>query len=189
MDNSEIIVTFFNILGSIIAIVAIIIVMWDHFKDDHLLTQRVQSFYETIENLIFTFYFEEYQDDSNENAFHHYVLMQSLEEYGKYLGLFINSEGDLMFVNFYIKDIRYLLDTYGKFVVGNFRKGSSTRHDPFYRYPQNRHIIENEEVIIIKKFLENLRNYWRENYSKRKIFRRSLKPKIEFNAYFNVSED
>ncbi len=106
--------------------------------------------------------------------------MQFIEEYGKYIGLFINTDRDLLFVNFNLKNTRYILDTYGKFVVGRFRKGVSEINDPFYKYPQNRHIINENEYFIIIEFLENLRNYWRDNYSKRKIFRRNLQPKLDF---------
>ncbi len=85
MDIVEIILTFFNILGSIIGIVAIIIVIWDHYKDNKLLTQRVQSFYETIENLIITFYMEEYDEEKNENEFHHLPFDVNLSRWGEEL--------------------------------------------------------------------------------------------------------
>jgi hypothetical protein len=42
--------------GLFIALVSIGIVIWDHFKDDRLLTKQVQFFYESIENLIFSRY-------------------------------------------------------------------------------------------------------------------------------------
>ena len=39
-----------------IAVASILFVVWDHFKDDRLLTKRVQSFYGNIEGLIFSYY-------------------------------------------------------------------------------------------------------------------------------------
>ena len=39
-----------------IAVASILFVVWDHFKDDRLLTKRVKSFYQDIEELIFSFY-------------------------------------------------------------------------------------------------------------------------------------
>ena len=45
-----------GIVGFTIALISIIIVIWDHFKDDRLLSKQVQEFFEDIENVIFTFY-------------------------------------------------------------------------------------------------------------------------------------
>ena len=39
-----------------ISLIALFIVFWDHWKDDRLLTKRVQEFYENIEWLIFSNY-------------------------------------------------------------------------------------------------------------------------------------
>jgi len=39
-----------------ILLVEVLYIIWDHFKDDRLLTEQVQEFYEDIEKLIFYFY-------------------------------------------------------------------------------------------------------------------------------------
>ena len=44
--------------ASLTGIIAIYII-WDHIKDDRLLTKKVQKFYENIENLIFFYYLNE----------------------------------------------------------------------------------------------------------------------------------
>jgi len=43
----------FEIIGVFIGVIAILIVVWDHFKDDRLLYRQVQEFYEDIEKLIY----------------------------------------------------------------------------------------------------------------------------------------
>jgi len=45
-----------EIIGGVVGIVAIIIVIWDHFKDDRQLTRQVQGFYDDIEHLLYSFY-------------------------------------------------------------------------------------------------------------------------------------
>jgi len=48
----EIIIVYLSLSVSIFVLVFII---WDHLKDDRILTKEVQEFYQDIENLIYTY--------------------------------------------------------------------------------------------------------------------------------------
>ncbi len=84
-----------------------------------------------------------------------------------------------MYVNFSIKNVKYLLGTSGNFYKFHYEKGNLTEILAF-RDQANKYDISNEVIEIIIKFLEKLRTYWSENYCKRKIFKRKLKRKIDF---------
>lgn len=99
---AEIITTYIS-LGK--AVASILFVVWDHFKDDRLLKKRVQSFYENIECLIFSWYQiilnqEKFKENNvntlyeeiffkyqKKNIFYRGIIDQSFEDLSKYLGL------------------------------------------------------------------------------------------------------
>ena len=79
-----------GIVGFTIALISIIIVIWDHFKDDRLLSKQVQEFYEDIENVIFYFYVNKQTMDNRYEMRRRYYeakINQTFDEYSKYLGL------------------------------------------------------------------------------------------------------
>lgn len=56
-------------VGLGIALISLAIVFWDHFKDDRLLSKKVQEFYEDLEWLIYSDYmmnnFQNLFDENN----------------------------------------------------------------------------------------------------------------------------
>lgn len=50
------------VLDASLAGIIVIYIIWDHIKDDRLLTKKVQKFYKNIENLIFYYYLNKRMD-------------------------------------------------------------------------------------------------------------------------------
>ncbi len=191
----------FYYISGIIGIFAIAIVFWDHFIDDQLLTRRIQLFYENIENLIFSYYkshilyeriekepLEEetkkelhllYTHRINNNYFSN-VFIQNFDECAKYLGL-TRSEESRFYVNFYINGEKFLFDKDGRFLKHPYENNLLTgtgEEDAFWSL--GFFFFSEKEINIFNEFLENLRNYWKENYTKRKMFRGKLSRKLDF---------
>jgi len=103
--------------------------MWDHLKDDRLLTKQVQEFYDDIEHLIFTYLQIEYyrliestktQDDELtklkkyknrdiiQNSFIQLKVNQNFKELSNFIGLTINKEK-----NSYLNGTIYILNIDG----------------------------------------------------------------------------
>ncbi|MFX0077290.1 MAG: hypothetical protein ACFE96_17755, partial [Candidatus Hermodarchaeota archaeon] len=86
-----------EIIGGFIGIIAIIIVIWDHFKDDRKLTKQVQEFYENFENLLASFIQKKSTESSHtrenyakyvtETTYYECEVIDKFPEYSKYLGL------------------------------------------------------------------------------------------------------
>ena len=188
----------FYIISGIIGIVAIGIVFWDHFIDDRLLSKRIQFFYETIENLIFTYYkhkiweqktnteFEIIERDKKisyyriENDVNLNIIWQNKEDCAKYIGLFLNKVESMYHTTFYIDDEKYILEINGALRKSVYEPGI---HNPILAFCEtgaNKYIISDIEIAIINQFLANLRNYWKGNFSKRKMFRGNLSRKLDF---------
>ena len=112
-----------------IALASILFVVWDHFKDDRLLTKRVQSFYSDLEGLVYTYYktklirdqFDE-SDDKNsceehffkyqrENVFFRGKVSLLFEAFSKYLGLTYFRRPSI----YCIQNYDYLIESTGSF--------------------------------------------------------------------------
>jgi hypothetical protein len=193
----EIIISF---IGLSIATISILIVFWDHFKDDRLLTKRVHYFYENIEGLTFSFYqiekskfsfieskgIKEYEDVffkfEKRNIFFRGIIEQSFEYLSKYLGLAYFSKP-----NYYISNNHdYYIEHTG--TVYNFycelNKTRLGKRNSFKNNELNKYIIDESAIEIINNFLEKLRDHWNKYYSK-KLFRKKLKPKLDFSELLN----
>lgn len=190
---AEIILTYIS-LG--IAIISILFVVWDHFKDDRLLTKRAQSFYKNIENLIFYFFKmkateklwdespdnKEYENNFSEYETKHLFYMgrfqQNFEEYSKYLGL-TKYRGDQVFMN----GSDYLLERTGDILnlYTNIKASPKlNRNRTFWDNNRKKHILNDGSIIMINNFLETLREFWKKHYYK-PIFRKNLKQKLDFS--------
>ncbi len=174
--------------------------------DDRLLTKRVRNYYEIIEKLIFYEYKtiianhklkNESFDDSErvkiievlkknriDKYFYSDILVQNYSECGKFLGLFSNNKTHFH-VNFYINGEKYILHKRGYFEKHSFKEGEFFRPDLFGAFPG--HIIPENGVKIIDKFLENLRKYWKHNYTRRKYFRGNLNQKLDFSDILKIN--
>ena len=158
--------------GGIIGILAIIIVIWDHFKDDRRLTKQVQEFYNDIEKLILSIYKKTNQPNPNmvlietlkfvgEPDYQKAKVKQSFDEFSKYLGLtkieykdhrthnvvdaYINREGFILVEDGWLKEKVFQAED--RFIIGSFT-------------------FQESVITEIKGYLEILRNYWGKNYSK-----------------------
>jgi len=161
----------FEIIGVFIGVIAILIVVWDHFKDDRLLYRQVQEFYEDIEKLIYSYCLtyksgEETQIENpkQQNTYYDCKIKQNFEKYSNYLGLTMLEEVDRYYYynnsHFNLRNEGVLYYVYGV-----------ERNDVF-----NPHHPSSEEVNVIDEYLKTLRNYWERNYSK-PLFRPKLKKK------------
>ena len=192
----------FYYISGIIGIFAITIVLWDHFIDDRLLTRRIQLFYENIENLIFSYYKyhileerierEPLEEETKkeqlhllythriDNNYYSNVFIQNFDECAKYLGL-TRSDESRFYVNFYINGEKFFFNKDGRFLkrpYENNRLTGTGKVDAFWSL--GFFIFTEKEINIFNEFLVNLRNYWKENYTKRKMFRGKLSGKLDF---------
>jgi len=165
-----------EIIGVLIGLTAILIVVWDHFKDDRLLFRQVQEFYEDIEKLIYTciLRYKEppIENIKHKNTYYECKVEQNFERYSNYIGLTRFEEAEC----YYYNDSDLNLKSNGE-LEDNYQ--NSVLH---YSHPHS------EEVKVIDGYLKELRNYWERNYSK-PLFRPKLKKKFDSskiidNAYW-----
>ncbi len=164
----EIITTYIS-LG--IATASILFVLWDHYKDDRLLTKRVQNFYKNIEGLIFSNYkmklnlekFDENKESYYETEFFKYekqnvyyrgIVKQVFEDMAKYLGLTYHSRPQY----YYTKDADYFIDHIGD--VYNLYSQLPATHlgNKFSLYNEQlkKIVIDTNSIKIINDFLESI---------------------------------
>jgi len=178
------IIEFLSAISSISGIIAIIIVVWDHFKDDRLITKQVQEFYKDVENIIYSYYkmrITESLFDNREYLVYQGIIKQKFDDYSKYLGLTRHpSEKEL----FYINKADILFHHHGALMKDISDNNKGYRRVQIIEDPLN---IKEEEISQINKYLESLRNYWKLNYKKR-FFRPMLKAKKDFNDLINYKK-
>lgn len=177
----------FTFTSTLFSFITILILIWDHLKDDRNLTRQVQEYYEDIENYIFSYYqftyFRRLRDikdknidkNSTENLFNKYIRENqyygfSLDEkysYSQYLGFK------------FVHDYEYM----NKSDIKMSKHGHIT-------HP----IIDNEgynltleQLSIIKRFLFSLRDYWNKKFSKSILFLK-IRPKLEDKQDFKTLE-
>lgn len=183
-----------------IAVASILFVVWDHFKDDRLLTKRVKSFYQDIEELIFSFYnsynYRELWSKNKNNKHYEAKVFESekkhvfyrgkvnhnFAEYSKYLGLTYYSGS-----GFYINGYNYFIESNGG-VFNFYTRFTSApeldRKRSFYDSVSGLYVFNEENLTIINNFLDTLRTHWNKYYHKKILFftlRKKLKPKIDFS--------
>jgi len=159
-------------------------------------------YYENIENLIFSFYKyhileerierEPLEEETKKELIHllythridnNYfsnVFMQNFDECAKYLGL-TRSVESRFYVNFYINGEKFILEKDGRFLKHPYKNNKLTgkgEEDAFWSL--GFFIFTEKEINIFNEFLANLRNYWKENYTKRKMFRGKLSGNLDF---------
>ncbi len=186
-----------SIVGISIALISIIIVVYDHFKDDRILTRQVHEFYHYIEGLIYTHYHKEidkqynshrnstdevserYSNNARKWLFYQGKINQVFEQLSRYLGL-----------TYYSRPQYYVIEDYNYFVektgyIMNFHSSSPTvigsPQNTFYNNPKNKIVIDDRAIEIISEFLKRLRIYWDENFSKF-LFRKRIKPSQDFES-------
>ena len=176
------------IVNGLLAGVIALYVIWDHVKDDRLLTKQVQAFYEDIEKLIFYHYtnqiiiefqklyekqiefplqLQELNEYSNRHYYYRVKVKNRFVEFSDYLGLINSEEGQEE------KRIEYINETYtiltdtgslGKRQLGDLRR--STIKDLTN--------IDDKEIEDIDRYLHSLRSHWNKQYHKFII-----KPKLQ----------
>lgn len=182
----EIIVVYLSLSVSIFVL---FFIMWDHLKDDRLLTKQVQEFYENIENLIYTYIQIEYyrliesiktEDDELkklkkykthdiiQNNFLYLKLVQDFNKFSGYIGLTIDKEK-----NSYLNGTIYILNRNGLLLKRNLE--SYTQDNIIDSYID----IKSKEISEILNYLNSLRFYWKKHYFKI-LFRPHLKQKVNF---------
>lgn len=176
-----------------VSILVLFFIIWDHLKDDKILTLKVQEFYEDIEMLIFTKLQVKYYDalqeneteidekqlsmlkkDKNRDVIQNIYLMKKIDQnfnlFSSYLGLTRDKSN-----NSYITGTIYLLNEDGCLLKRNIELNTVNPLITSYRE------ITKEQVSEILIFLNSMRFYWNKKY-KKLIFRPELMQKIDFNA-------
>ncbi|MFX0021798.1 MAG: hypothetical protein ACFE9S_05695 [Candidatus Hermodarchaeota archaeon] len=188
MMNPEEILVYVS-LGVSIAVLFFII--WDHIKDDRILSREVQDYYNDIEMLIFTNlqvkYYEILQKTQGEmeetelktliknknrdviqKSYLNAKINQNFKLYAQYLGLTHNKEDDA-----YLNGTVYILKTDGSLLKRNIEVDKEVNIITSFTE------IKPEQIKDISIYLNTLRFYWRKKYYKF-IFRPHLHQKIVF---------
>ncbi len=183
-----------------IATASILFVLWDHYKDDRILSKRVQNFYKNIEGLIFSNYkmkinvekFEETKETCYETEFFKYqkqnvyyrgIVNQVFEDMAKYVGLTYHKRPNY----YYTKDNDYFIDKIGDFYNLYCQLNNAIQLGnkfSFYNEQLKKTVVDTQSIKIINDYLETLRKHWNKYYFKR-ILRKKLKPKIDFNEFLD----
>ena len=180
---------YFNLVFSLVVLLFII---WDHLKDDRILTTQVQEFYEDIETLIYTHIQIKYYDalesseklienkelsflkknknrDIIQNSYLKTKINQNFKYNSQYLGLTFNQE-KLSFLN----GTAYILNDQGALLKRNF--DDNTEANIISNYTE----INEKQISEILTYLKSLRFYWTNKY-KKSVFRPDLKQRINFH--------
>ena len=182
----EIIIVYLSLSVSMFVLFFII---WDHLKDDRLLTKEVQEFYDDIEKLIYTYIQIEYYSliESNktqndelkklekyknhdiiQNSFIQLKVSQNFSKLSNFIGLTVNKESKL-----YLNGTIYILNDNGLILKRNLE--TYTQDIIIESYID----IKDKEISDILNYLTSLRFYWKKHYSKI-LFRPILKQRVNF---------
>ncbi len=175
-----------------VSIAVLFFIIWDHIKDDQILSREVQDFYSDIEMLIFTNlqvkYYEILQKSKGEmeeqklktlvknknrdiiqKNYLNTKINQNFKLYAQYLGLTHNKENDV-----YLNGTIYILKTDGNLLKRNIE--SNTEENIITSFTEIKP-LQIKELLI---YLNSLRFYWRKKYYKF-IFRPHLHQEINFD--------
>ncbi|MFX1375096.1 MAG: hypothetical protein ACFFA0_04735 [Promethearchaeota archaeon] len=175
-----------------VSVAVLIFIIWDHVKDDRILSREVQDFYSDIEMLIFTNlqvkYYEilqtnkEEMDDQelktlirNKNRdiiqknYLNTKIKQNFKLFAQYLGLTYNKEN-----NSYLNGTIYFLKNDGTLLKRNIEL--NTEETIITSYTE----IKPQQISELNVYLNSLRFYWKKKYYK-SIFRPHLRQKIVFD--------
>lgn len=175
-----------------VSIAVLFLLIWDHLKDDRILSVEVQDFYRDIEMLIFTNlqvkYYEILQTNKGEmedqelkiliknknrdviqKNYLYAKINQYFNLYARYLGLTHNKENDA-----YLNGTIYILKMDGSLLKRNIE--SNTEENIITSYAE----INPQQITEILVYLNSLRFYWKKKYYKF-VFRPQLKQEIVFD--------
>ena len=188
-----IILNVLEVIGGFIGILAIIIVIWDHFKDDRRLTREVQEYYESIELLIglrINLTRERNKPNNNETRikllnefeFHQTIVKTKFDEFSKYLGLIIGKSNDSRYerMKVYTTISGFKLVEDGNLICRDPIRFKKDRLLEFHAVG-NENFLSKQEATYLNSFYSDLRNHWKEKYAKA-LFRPTLKQKFNFNG-------
>lgn len=191
MSVTEILSLTLAVISSIIALISLAIVFWDHFYDDKILSRQVRNYYENIESVIFAFY-KTYSlrasimKENAELADQHFELIKQwayfmgnfkrrFDEFSKYFGLTLYGGNHVITQN-----SPYCVEFEGQMheIVQDIPRINYSHKNMFKLDSTGIHDLEGN-IYKIDDYLKALRDYWNTYYSKR-LFRKKLKPKINF---------
>ena len=158
-----------EIIGGVVGMVAIFIVIWDHFKDDRQLTRQVQGFYDDIEHLLYSFYQKwstQPRDFLKKKLYYEGKVRQNFEKYSNYLGLALVEEVEKFY---YYSRSDYLMQVSGEF----YSREPET--DLTRVKPRDSNFLDS-----VSEFLRDLRGYWKQ-FFQNALFRRKIDQKLDFS--------
>ena len=181
---------------------SILFVVWDHFKDDRLLTKRVKAFYKNIEDLVYSYYVMKLSQEKfskncennaiedfyfkfkKDNVFFRGIINQTFEDYSKYIGLTYYNKPS----SYCVRNYNFLIDSTGAFykLVSKLPQSEIGTEYCFYDNQLKRVVISKENIEIINQFFKILRDHWKKYYYKF-IFRKKLKPKVDFSKLLDYN--
>lgn len=188
MESTELVA----IVSLVTSISVLFFIIWDHIKDDRILSMEVQEFYEDIEMLIYTNlqveYYESLQEkeekidadeitklkkNKNRDVIQKNYLTTKIKQhfklYSQYLGLTINKDDSA-----YLNGTIFILKQDGILLKRNIE--SNTEEMIFTNYTD----IKQAQITEILNYLNSLRFYWGKKYRKF-IFRPGISQKIDFS--------
>jgi len=189
------------VLSSISGIIAIIIVLWDHFKDNRQLRQQVNDFYEAIEYLIFSYYsnlnLKKRMENKNnsevkenlrntrvkiriKHAYYTRFIKYRSEILFRYLGMVYSNDKEDKIINM---NSEYVLLSDGQVRFKDPEGNPNNLNE--LNVVSNPLNIKKEEIKRIYAYLDTLRKYWEEKHYKW-LFRPKLKPNLNFFEEFKV---
>ena len=186
-----------SIVGICIALISIIIVVYDHFKDDRILSRQVHEFYKYIEGLIYTQYLVEidkqyeinaiypeelknrFSNNAKKKLFYEGKIKQLFEPFSRYLGLtYYHPPAYYM-----TEDYKYIIEYTG--YIMHFGSSSptvlGTPQNTFYDNAKKKIVIDDRAIEIINELLKSLRIYWKDHFSKL-LFRKKITSFQDFSV-------
>ena len=166
-----------GIVGFTIALISIIIVIWDHFKDDRLLSKQVQEFYEDIENVIFTFYANRRVRPGwydMRRRYYEAKIDQTFNDYSKYVGLARISG------TFRSRKFKGYINSSDIILISEGRLDTKIPGVDQQMLISDKEGIKEEQIKNINRYLNELRDYWKEKYHKF-FFKPKLRAKLDFH--------
>lgn len=199
------------VIDTILASAVVFFIIWDHVKDDRILTNQVQEFFRTVESLIYTYYhfqfyktyfsidyilkiedkrFDKFKKINYKDLDHKFSqrmfylsekMRRGIKEWGKYIGIIPNFE------------IKEDMSEDNKDSFSKIKYYSDTNLIITYQgeilnhlgkpLVQDSNSITEKEGFVIFYFLRSLKKYWKINYRKF-LLRRKLRGKLNMTGLF-----
>lgn len=209
MEDIELILYILNIIVDAIFIIPVVYLIWDHFKDDKLLTKQVQEFYHSIEHIVYLYYMNilfniNFCDEfwkSNRSKFFkgnfkfleiEQIFVHRLDYMREKIKIFFNPKENVYVYKYIGMLCKKKVDEKDNEIFYYFsdtnliltREGEKLKHDYKSLVKDPKMMGHFKYGWEIYNYLGSLRDYWKTNYKKHFI-RPRLKP--EYKIWSDIS--